>query len=92
MFRKIVTLIRHIFGSLPVSYKLESDQILVHRGNLIRKLVRLSDIQSWCTTDANVRAVTIRLRNINRSIIVGDQSGQLGELLTQVAPDKKVRR
>jgi hypothetical protein len=90
MFSKITEQVQRFFGVLPVSYELSGDSILTRSGSSVRELVRITDIESWRAVASDTRAVSIRLRQGDRSIVVGDHRGALRELLQRVAGDRRV--
>jgi hypothetical protein len=90
MFSKITEQIRRFFGVLPVSYELSGNSILTRSGSSVRELVRITDIESWRAVASDTRAVSIRLRHGDTSIVVGDHRGALRELLQRVAGDRRV--
>jgi hypothetical protein len=90
MFSKITEQVRRFFGMLPVSFEISGESIMTRSGSSVRELVRLSDIRSWCIVSSDNRAVAIRLRDCDTSIVVGDHRGALRELLQRVAGERKV--
>jgi hypothetical protein len=90
MFNKITEQVRRFFGVLPVFYELVGESIIARTGSSARELVRLSDIQSWCIVSSDRRAVSIRLRDGETSIVVGDHRGALRELLERVISERRV--
>jgi len=90
MFSKIIEQVRRFFGVLPVSFEISGESIMTRSGSSVRELVRLSDIRSWCIASSDNRAVSIRLRDRDTSIVVGDHRGALCELLQRVAGERKV--
>jgi hypothetical protein len=90
MFAKITEQVRQFFGALPVFYELSGESIITRSGSSVRELVRVTDIQSWCIVPSDTRAVSIRLRDGETSIVVGDHRGALRELLQRVVGERRV--
>ena len=90
MFRHITETIRRLFRAVPVSYELSGESIITRSGSTSRELVRLEEIDSWCVIASDARAVSIRLRDGESSIVVGDHRGALRELLQLVAGDRRL--
>ena len=90
MISKITEQVRRFFGVLPVSYELSGESILTRSGSSVRELVRVTHIQSWRIVPSDARAVSIRLRDGDTSIVVGDHRGALRELLQRVAGGRRV--
>ncbi len=89
MFTKITEQVRRFLGTLPVSFELSDDSIIIRSGSSTRELVRLIDIDSWRVVVSDPAAVSIRLRDGDRSIVVADHRGNLRELLQEVAGEKE---
>ena len=87
---RVTECIGRFFGVLPVSYELRGESIMTHSGSSTRELVRLTDIGTWRIAPYDSRAISIRLRQRDRTIVVGDHRGALRELLERVAGEKKV--
>jgi hypothetical protein len=90
MFRKITEWFRRLFRAQPVSYELSDGSIITRCGASAQELVRLADIGSWCVVASDSRFLSIRLRDGERSIVVGDHRGALRELLQRVAGKRRV--